>query len=216
MMDQKIYTCEHLQCPHSELRHGFHDRTSRDNHQLSCPYKHSSEFGASNFNINEVKPIIFPQSFVQPKPAALPSNPPPPSFDLSGLGVPEDGQRMINELMSLYDNNVQGNSNAGNGTATKEKSLHQRNGQYQPDSYLRGQGMNIFEDNNIPNNPSMFNPPDRFDQCKVMNSPFNSNPAENFQLMFSSPFNVPSIDYTEAFPGVARDNLPKQDVTIWY
>ncbi|KAL0437116.1 UNVERIFIED_CONTAM: protein ETHYLENE INSENSITIVE 3 [Sesamum radiatum] len=119
MMDQKIYTCEYLQCPHSELRHGFHDRTSRDNHQLSCPYKHSSEFGASNFNINDVKPIIFPQSFVQPKPAPLPSNPPPPSFDLSGLGVPEDGQRMINELMSLYDNNVQGNSNVGNGTATK-------------------------------------------------------------------------------------------------
>ncbi|KAL0390717.1 UNVERIFIED_CONTAM: protein ETHYLENE INSENSITIVE 3 [Sesamum calycinum] len=67
MMDQKIYTCEYLQCPHSELRHGFHDRTSRDNHQLSCPYKHSSEFGASNFNINEVKPIIFSSIFRPPK-----------------------------------------------------------------------------------------------------------------------------------------------------
>ncbi|KAL0297699.1 UNVERIFIED_CONTAM: hypothetical protein Sradi_6822000 [Sesamum radiatum] len=152
----------------------------------------------------------------KPKPAPLPSNPPPPSFGLSGLGVPEDGQRMINELMLLYDNNVQGNSNAGNGTATKEKSHQQRDGQYQSDGYLRGQGMNIFEDNNISNNPSIFNPPDRFDQCKIMNLPFNPKPAENFQLMFSSPFNASSIDYTEAFPGVPRDNLPKQDVTIWY
>ncbi|KAL0291262.1 UNVERIFIED_CONTAM: hypothetical protein Sangu_2538400 [Sesamum angustifolium] len=99
---------------------------------------------------------------------------------------------MINELMLLYDNNVQGNSNAGNGTATKEKSHQQRDGQYQPDGYLRGQGMNIFEDNNISNNPSIFNPPDRFDQCKIMNLPFNPKPAENFQLMFSSPFNASS------------------------
>lgn len=34
----------------------------------------------------------------------------PDSFDLSGAGVPEDGQRMINELMSFYESNV----NAGN------------------------------------------------------------------------------------------------------
>ncbi|KAL0389246.1 UNVERIFIED_CONTAM: protein ETHYLENE INSENSITIVE 3 [Sesamum calycinum] len=125
MMDHKIYTCEFLQCPHNELRHGFQDRISRDNHQLSCPYKHSSEFGVSNFNINDIKPVVFPQSFVQPKPSALPVNPTPPSFDLSGLGVPEDGQRMINELMSFYDNNVQGNKNSNTGNAAKKQSLQQ-------------------------------------------------------------------------------------------
>ncbi|KAI3461214.1 hypothetical protein Pfo_017877 [Paulownia fortunei] len=222
MMDHQIYTCGFLQCLHSELRHGFHDRTSRDNHQLSCPCKQSSEFGVSNYNMNEVKPVAYPQSFVQLKPAALPVNPTPPSFDLSGLGVPEDGQRMINDLMSLYDNNVQGNKclNAGNGIATKEPSLQQRNVQCQQDGYLRSQGMmlegNIFEDSNIPSNTSVFRPADRFDHCKAINSPFNANPAENFQLMFSSPFNVSSIDYTEGFPGVPRDNLPKQDVAIWY
>ncbi|KAH6814722.1 Plant stearoyl-acyl-carrier-protein desaturase family protein [Perilla frutescens var. frutescens] len=36
----------------------------------------------------------------------------PGSFDLSGLGVPEEGQRMINELMLMYENNVEeGNKN---------------------------------------------------------------------------------------------------------
>ncbi|KAK6144152.1 hypothetical protein DH2020_020972 [Rehmannia glutinosa] len=99
MMDRQIYTCEFPHCPHSEIRHGFHDRASRDNHQLSCPCKQSPDFRVSNFNMNEVKPVVFPQSFVQPKPAAM--NPTPPTFDLSGLGVPEDGQRMINDLMSL-------------------------------------------------------------------------------------------------------------------
>ncbi|KAL0288605.1 UNVERIFIED_CONTAM: protein ETHYLENE INSENSITIVE 3 [Sesamum calycinum] len=220
MMDHKIYTCEFLQCPHNELRHGFQDRISRDNHQLSCPYKHSSEFGVSNFNINDIKPVVFPQSFVQPKPSALPVNPTPPSFDLSGLGVPEDGQRMINELMSFYDNNVQGNKNSNTGNAAKEQSLQQHSPHSRQDGYLQNQGLvlegNIFEDKTIPNNLPIFRPPNRFDHSKVITSPFNPNPTENFQLMFSSPFNIPPVDYADNFPGVPRNNLPKQDITIWY
>ncbi|KAL2535995.1 Protein ETHYLENE INSENSITIVE 3 [Forsythia ovata] len=123
MMDHKIYTCEFLQCPHSEICLGFQDRNSRDNHQLACPYRHSSEFVVSNFSIDDIKPVVFPQSFVQPRPASLPGNSTTPSFDLSGVGVPEDGQRMINELMSFYDNNVQGNKNSNTGnTGVVERS----------------------------------------------------------------------------------------------
>ncbi|KAH6810796.1 Ethylene insensitive 3 family protein [Perilla frutescens var. frutescens] len=219
IMDQKIYTCESLQCPHSELRHGFQDRASRDNHQLSCPYKQSSsssssssQFGVSNFNINDIKPVIFPQSFVQQKPSQLPVNQTPaPPFDLSGLGVPEDGQRMINELMSCYDNNVLGNKNSNK----EQRSVHC---QQDTGGYLQSQGMvldgGLFEDNNHP--PPIFRGPDhRFDQCKVLNSPFNPNSSsENFQLMFSSPFNISPVDYTENFG--QRDNLAKQDVAMWY
>ncbi|KAF7815481.1 protein ETHYLENE INSENSITIVE 3-like [Senna tora] len=115
LVDQKIYTCEHPQCPYSEARLGFQDRTSRDNHQLNCPYRGSSsaDFGGSNFHVNEVKPVILPQSFVQPNASSAQSiNLLPPSFeDLSGLGVPEDGQKMISNLMSVYDRNVQGSKN---------------------------------------------------------------------------------------------------------
>lgn len=122
-MEHKIYTCEFLHCPYSELRLAFRDRISRDNHQLTCPYRTSSttQFGGSNFHVNEVKPIIFPQTYAQQKPAPVMASAPissassinsvPPSFDLTGLGVPEDGQKMISELMSIYDTNVQGNSN---------------------------------------------------------------------------------------------------------
>ncbi|XP_022858519.1 protein ETHYLENE INSENSITIVE 3-like [Olea europaea var. sylvestris] len=219
VMDDKIYTCEFLQCPQSDLRHGFSDRISQDNHQLACPYRHSSEFG--NFNISEVKPATFPQSLVQAKSAALPVCPTPPPLDLSGL--PDDGQRMINELMSFYDDNIQGNknSNAGNSTVTKMQSLQLLSTQSQQGSFFHGQGMalpgNIFEETNMPTNHSIFRPAEnRFDQCKVGNSPFNSTPNENFQLMFSSPFNIPSVDYIEGFSGLSKDNMPKQDVTIWY
>ncbi|XP_022899388.1 protein ETHYLENE INSENSITIVE 3-like [Olea europaea var. sylvestris] len=55
LMDHKIYACEFLQCPHSEICLGFQDRNSRDNHQLSCPYRRSSEFGVSNFSIDDIK-----------------------------------------------------------------------------------------------------------------------------------------------------------------
>ncbi|XP_073272724.1 protein ETHYLENE INSENSITIVE 3-like [Primulina huaijiensis] len=220
LMDHKIYTCDFLSCPHSELCRGFQDRTSRDNHQLSCPYRQSSEFGVSNFSINEVKPVIFPQSFVQPKSAALPVNPTPPSFDLSGLGVPEDGQRTINALMSFYDNNLTKNIDTENATATNEHSIQQTIVQCQQDGYLHGQGIaingRIFENSNVPTNPSVFHTVDRFDRSKVINQPFNSNMNENFQIMFSSPFNIPSTNYTGGFSGSARDNMPKQGATIWY
>ncbi|KAL6564920.1 Ethylene insensitive 3 [Orobanche minor] len=214
IIDQKIYTCEFIKCLHSELPHGFQDRTSRDNHQLYCPYKHSSEFDISRFNINEIKPVVLPQSFVQPKTSVLLVNPNPQSFDLSGLGVSEDGQRMINDLMSCYDSNAQGNNN----TTMKEPSFQQ---QVVNDGYVHNQPMvlegNIFADeNNMANNHSIICPENRFDQCKVINSPFSPNSTDNFQFAFGSPFNMPSVDYTEGFLGVERDNMPKQDVTIWY
>lgn len=139
LMEHKLYTCESFQCPYSELRLGFHDRISRDNHQLTCPYRsNGTQFGGSNFHVNEVKPIIFPQSYAQakiaapvPAPAQVSAPAPainsvPPSFDLTGL--PEDGQKMISDLMSIYDTNVQGsnrNMNPGNNSVTECQNLLQ-------------------------------------------------------------------------------------------
>ncbi|CAI9105925.1 OLC1v1004962C1 [Oldenlandia corymbosa var. corymbosa] len=242
LMDHKIFTCEFLQCPHSELRHGFQERSARDNHQLSCPFKNTSQFGVSNFHVNDAKPVVFPQPFVQqPKQSALPVNPSPPSFDLSGIGVPEDGQRMISDLMSFYESNVQGkNSDSGSTTSVKEPSVQQPSLQCQPDNFLHGQriamdGGNFFEDTNMSSNQSifqqgnrfedtsipasrpMFLQADRFDQCKMLNAPFNPNP-ENFNFMFGSPFNIPSVDFTEGLPGVPKDHqqMAKNDISMWY
>ncbi|GAA0169347.1 EIN3-like protein [Lithospermum erythrorhizon] len=241
MMDHKVYTCEFLQCPHSQLCHGFQDRSSRDNHQLSCPYRAPVEFGVSDFQLNKVKPVSFPRSFVQPNPASIAVSPPAP-FDLSGLGVPEDGQRMINGLMSFYDTNIQGNKNlpASNITFNGEQSVHQPNIHCQQVNYLptqgathqqtgtqglsnnyQGQGLmiegNMFQDSNINANPSPYPQGDHFDQRKVLSSPFDNNHNnENFQLMFGSPFNMASGDYTEGFPGATRDNMSKQDESIWF
>uniref|UniRef100_M1A5I8 EIL1 n=1 Tax=Solanum tuberosum TaxID=4113 RepID=M1A5I8_SOLTU len=219
MMDQKIYTCDFLQCPHNELRHGFQDRSSRDNHQFACIYRSSSRFGVSNFQINEVKPVVFPQQYVQPKSSALPVNQGPPSFDLSGIGVPEDGQRMINELMTIYDSDVQGSKrqNRGNVTLTKEQP-HQQPRVHQ-DNYLLSQGImegNIFKNTNISTTQSMLPQVDPFDQSKALNSAFNAGSNDSFHFMFGSSFNIQSTNYNGNLPSIGYDTTPKQDAPIWY
>ncbi|XP_050235374.1 protein ETHYLENE INSENSITIVE 3-like [Mercurialis annua] len=219
MVEQKIYTCESVQCPYSQLRLGFHDRTSRDNHQLTCAYRSSSlEFGGSNFHVSDVKPVIFPQ----PKAAA------PASFDLSG--VPEDGQKMISELMSIYDTNIQGNknTNTGNNQVTESHNLFQPKVHHQQDNYFRGQSNamdgNIFEDANVHHNHQMFSHDgNQFDRFKALNSPFESsnqhsnNNNSSFNMMFGSPFDLSSFDYKEDLQGLAMEALPKQqDIPIWF
>ncbi|XVE79720.1 hypothetical protein DITRI_Ditri14bG0079800 [Diplodiscus trichospermus] len=225
MIEHKIYTCEFLPCPYSELRLGFHDRTSRDNHQLACPYRNSSaQFSGSNFNVNEVKPVIFPQHFGQSKPAARSVTSVPTSFDLSGIGVPEDGQKMISELMSVYDNDIQGNKNMnpGSNPLTEGQNHLQPKIQQQQDGYFRGQGVmtegNFFEESSMPHNHQMFSQGEgQFDRFKGLNSPFETNHNNNsFQLMFGSPFDLSTFDYKEDLQAVGMDTMPKQDVSIWF
>ncbi|KAL3581011.1 hypothetical protein D5086_018846 [Populus alba] len=239
MVDQRIYTCEAVQCPYSQIRLGFPDRVSRDNHQLNCPFRSTSlEFGRSNFHINEVKPVIFPQPSAQSKPAAPLVNPAPPSFDLSG--VPEDGQKMISELMSIYDTNIQGNKNTnpvnnlvtGGHHVFQPKIQHQQDNhnvfqpkiQHQQGNHFRSQGNvidgNVFKESNINSNHQLFSQEGgQFDRFKPLNSPFEtSQNNSSFNLMFSSPLDLSSFEYKEDLQGLGMDSLPKhqQDVSIWF
>ncbi|KAI9100867.1 hypothetical protein K1719_023991 [Acacia pycnantha] len=245
MMNQKIYTCEHPQCPYNDVRLAFADRTSRDNHQLNCPYRGgSSDFGGSSFHVNEVKPVIFPQSFVQPKPTATTSaqsvNFAAPSLNLSGLGVPEDGQKMISDLMSVYDTNVQGSKNisTSNRVTVENQNLPHSNNiqQQQQNNFFHGQGLvmdgSFFEDSNMSNNQPLFAREEgHFDRFKAMNSPFeannhinNNNNNNNFNLMFGSPCDLASFDYKDDLQagvvggGGGMESLQKQPdlSSIWY
>ncbi|XP_044479730.1 protein ETHYLENE INSENSITIVE 3-like [Mangifera indica] len=224
-IEHQVYTCEYFRCPYSEARLGYHDRTSRDNHQLTCPYRNnSSEFGGSNFHVNEVKPVIFPQTFGQSKPTG-PLYSVQPSFDISGLGVPEDGQKLITELMSIYDNDIQGNRNItpikNTAMAESQNSLQQKV-QHQQDDYFHGQAAaldgNLFEGSNMTDKHQMFPLEEgQFDRFKMTSSPFETNHNNNsFPLMFGSPFDLGSFDYKEDLQAVGMDSLPKQDTSIWF
>ncbi|KAI3725795.1 hypothetical protein L1987_65588 [Smallanthus sonchifolius] len=110
MMEPKMYACEYPQRPYNDAHMGFHDRSARNNHQMNCAYRPIAG-GTLKFQMTGMP------SFGQTKlsSAPPPTNPAPPPQSYSGtcggniaeLGLPEDGQRMISDLMSFYDANLQ-------------------------------------------------------------------------------------------------------------
>ncbi|XP_058787334.1 protein ETHYLENE INSENSITIVE 3-like [Vicia villosa] len=240
MMDPKIFTCEHPPCPYSEVRLAFQDRTSRDNHQLCCPYRASlSDYGGPSFHANEVKPVIFPHSFVQQKPTTQSVNMVPPSVDLTGLGVTEDGEKNIGDLMTVYDSDIhQGNRNTNNRVAASAAQNHNlphsgsipssiQQQQQQHQNFYRGQGM-VMEGTSMSNNNHhhMFaRGAGQFDRFRALNSPYennhnhnHNNSNNNFQYMFGSPqIDLSSFDFKEDSHGTGMDPLQnQQDISIWY
>lgn len=230
VMDHKFYTCEYSGCPFSAHRHGFLDRTSRNNHQASCPYRTvSSGFSiSSNFQINEDKPQAFSVPYSQqPKPVAQIPNPSPPPFNLSGLGHPENGQKMINDLMSFYDTNLHLNKgpNPGNMGMMQDQNTSQARIPFE-DNFFNQRvvmgGPNIFEESNAPLNHNMFGGDEaQFDQCKAFDPMMESNPTSDItsEFRFGSPFNLSPADYSEVLPGgsVEQTMANKQNNnSIWY
>ncbi|GAY50038.1 hypothetical protein CUMW_123640 [Citrus unshiu] len=149
-MDQKIYTCEFPQCPYNDYHHGFLDRTSRNNHQLNCPYRNNGSQGCvmPNFQINNDQPAVFSLPFAQsthPKPITSVKNQTQPQYNVSGLGLPDDGQKMISDLMSFYDTNLQPNKSMSQGclniTEDRNQQPEQQKFQLQLDDSFYNQGI---------------------------------------------------------------------------
>ncbi|KAJ0702613.1 putative transcription factor EIL family [Helianthus annuus] len=227
VVEHKIYTCEFLNCPYNQPLNGFLDRPSRDNHQMNCPYRarvSSAQFvGVPNFN------------FVQPKQAggSLMVEPALSSFDPTVLGVPEDGQKMINDLMSFYDNNIQENNtkpdprnhSGSNDPFLQQSSMQFQENNTQPDPFLRPSSIQ-FQGNNTDPNPqkiARLNDPFRgqssiqFQENNFLHHGFESNITHSqqahhfnnigrqdcFKMMFGSSLGT---EYTE----------PKQDGSVWF
>ena len=219
LMDQKMYTCEFPQCPYNDYRLGFLDRNSRNNHQMICPHRNNppQAFGMSNFQINDDKSAAFSLPYTQPKPATPPVNQSP--LNVSRLGLPEDGQKMISELMSFYDTNLQRGKSLCpgnvNDTNLQQQQQQQQKFQHQMDDGYYSQGVvmggSMCEDTSMPMQHGVFPTTEvQFGPCKPFDPPFDSNPNDNLtEFRFSSPFNLAPIDYTV-------DSLPKQDVSLWY
>lgn len=214
MMEQKTYTCEFPQCPYNNYRSGFFDRTSRNNHQMNCPYRNNScqGFELPNFHINNDKAPAFSSSFAQPKPTPRTVNQGSPSFHVSGLGLPEDGQKMISDLFSFYDTNLQQTKslNSGSLNVIEDQTPQQQKFQLQLDDNFYGPGV-IMEETNMPLNHSVFPSTEfQFDQCKAYASPFDTNGNDNMaDFRFGSPMNLGSVDYP-------IDPMPKHDASVWF
>uniref|UniRef100_A0A7N0SVU1 Ethylene insensitive 3-like DNA-binding domain-containing protein n=1 Tax=Kalanchoe fedtschenkoi TaxID=63787 RepID=A0A7N0SVU1_KALFE len=234
MMDHKIYTCEYPQCPYGDYRLGFLDRTSRNNHHMSCPYQNNSFSQGSavqNFQIINGSAAPVAISFPQPKPVTSLMNQNASSQN-PGLELPEDAHKKISELMSVYDANLHENTSMD--VANFKRIDNQRHlplepqqlsqqqqlqtkqtFQFQLDDNLHGQrpmfGDSLPEEINMSFNNSVFSTNGvQFDQTKLFDSQFGINPNDCMpDFRFESPFNFPCADFSV-------DPPPKQDMPIWY
>ncbi|KAK6143267.1 hypothetical protein DH2020_023615 [Rehmannia glutinosa] len=186
--DQKIYTCEFPQCPHSDYGMGFNDLTWRNNHQNNCQFRLSSseKLGTPSYQINNEKLPVFSV---------------PTSANVSGLGIPEDGEKLISELMSFYDSSLQHNNS----------TFHSRNF-----NLLEGQqpATQLHQDDEFFNNSSsVFSSTEfQYDECKSSyNSTFTNNVGDNniADFRFGSPLNFTPVNYS-------IDPMSKQQVSLWY
>ncbi|KAJ8430272.1 hypothetical protein Cgig2_026374 [Carnegiea gigantea] len=219
-----IYTCVFVQCPRNRLERGFRDRISRDNHQLTCPYRSStSQFDVSNIQISEIKPAIYQQAVLQTVSPLPPNNSSQSVFNLSGIGVPQDGQKMISELMSIYDSNVQGaQTDIPENVAPVNQSFLLPQIGFKPNGQMQSQSPMV--ESSIPGQPDiqanhqMFWEEDgKFSQCKALKTSFEHNSDENgVNSMLAASFVLQYGDLMEDLQGGSSNALPKQDESIWY
>ncbi|KAK4789460.1 hypothetical protein SAY86_016764 [Trapa natans] len=192
-IDQDIYTCENPPCPRSDCRRSM-DRTSRNNHQINCPYRKT--------NLSHYRTV-------QPSPA--------PGFNGSRICLPEDGQNFL----SYYNTNHPVNKGPPSNTrAPLESQISRPSQNLHPveENYFSRGVISIPEAaNNLPRNPSVFRQMET--QFNQGNSSFDS-PSDPAGLRdgigdfrFCPPFNLAAASSPA---GNTVNTLPKQDVSIWY
>ncbi|KAI3445204.1 hypothetical protein Pfo_001869 [Paulownia fortunei] len=216
---RNIYTCEFLQCPHSDYHMGFNDRTWRNNHQINCQFRFNSSerLGAPSYQINNEKQALCSAPSNETKSSTLSVNNSPTCANVAELGISEDGQRMITELMSFYDNNLQDNNSFDSGHFNLvDQNPQQPAIQLQQDGNFFKQGVvsgpNTFQETSVPLSSSAFLSTEfQYDQCKFSyNSSYNGDAGENTaDFKFGSPLNFTPVDYS-------FDPLSKQEVSLWY
>ncbi|KAJ0978076.1 hypothetical protein J5N97_013550 [Dioscorea zingiberensis] len=207
MNNQSIYTCGNEQCPHHDYHHGFLDRNARNNHHFVCKYHNSIPAGLSmtGFQRVENKPPVF--SLHAPGSGANPIN-------IADLGIPFDGQKPINDLMSFYETNINSNRNSNQGSigSAEQPSLQLRT---QLNSNIFGKvsamGGNVFQVANNSIHPNMLSR-ENIQFRQTLNPPNEVNT----DFRFGSPFTMSAIDFAEAYNRQIGESLQKQDGSNWY
>jgi ethylene-insensitive protein 3 len=136
MLNNRVYTCNNVQCPHSDCGYGFLDRNARNSHQYICKYNDPLSQSADNKQ-PPAPPQVFSATFNQPNQAL--NNP--------DFSQPMDSQRSISELMNMYDNNFMSKDSSSDSVSIMERPdvLPQR---IQMNHGFFEQGNGVFDDVN--------------------------------------------------------------------
>jgi ethylene-insensitive protein 3 len=106
-LNNRVYVCNNVQCPHNDYGYGFLDRNARNNHQYACKYNVPLQPATEN-KPPPTPPQAFPATYNQPN----------QTLNNLDFSLPMDGQRSIAELMNMYDNNFMANKNLSNDNVT--------------------------------------------------------------------------------------------------
>lgn len=215
VMDQKIFVCEFPQCPYSDNRLGFLDRNSRNNHQLNCPYRFNPSthgVGTANFQGNSTEAANFNTSFVQQEKMPLPSeNQSSTTFSVPGVEIPDDGQKLITNLMSVYDSSLQPTKNVSPGGGNFVEN-NQMGGSFAGQGAIFGNSVSQGMSMNTVKNPNPAQPKIQFQlesaflaQGMALN--VNNNPPQKLQFqMGGGVFQGTNLNQPEQKMQLAVDN----------
>ncbi|KAG6423168.1 hypothetical protein SASPL_113556 [Salvia splendens] len=212
---EMVYTCEFPQCPHSDKLMGFNNQAWRNNHQNNCQFRFSSS--APNYQINGEKQAACLAPSNEIKSPNVPVNNAPTCVNVSDLGIPEDDQKLISGLMSMYDDNLQGNSNfdSNNFNLLLGQNPQQSAGLLeQGDNFFRqgalSQAGTFQEASMLLSNATYMSTEFQFEQCRSSYNSYNGDAGENFtDFRLDSPFSFAPGDFSV-------DPLPKHEVPLWY
>ncbi|KAK4410861.1 hypothetical protein Sango_0159100 [Sesamum angolense] len=137
----------------------------------------------------------------------------PTCVNISELGIPEDGERMIAELMSFYDNNLQDSSSSDSGhfDILVDQNPQPPTVQLQQDDNFFKQGSSetsTCQETTVPLSNSAFPSTEfQYDQaCET--SSYTGDLGEHIaDFRLGSPFNFAPLDYS-------IDPLSKQEVSF--
>lgn len=183
---------------------------------MSCPYRptpnpnhNPSRGGTLNFQINNLQkePVFAMPSFAQPKITTAPAVNQENQFVSSQLGLPGDGQRVISDLMSFYDTNLQQpnrNLNSGNLDVVGV-------GDHQKQKFPIQIDDDFFVHSVESNNQSTFLPTTgfHFENKTPYNPAFDANSNLDFRFVSQSPFSLGGVDFS-------GDPTPAPDMSMWY
>ncbi|XP_020583004.1 ETHYLENE INSENSITIVE 3-like 1 protein isoform X2 [Phalaenopsis equestris] len=202
----------------SDYQLGFMDRSVRsNNHQFLSGYQTSlPSFCTAGFKANENKPqIMCASSLAQSKlnptglqPAVINTSSP---FDISGIGIPDDGQKSIIELMNQYEGNINSEVPLANehNTGSIQPTAQAGNNFY---GSMNGVGGDLFEG---PNNSQFYPFQEDLVQMNHSYQQASSNDISN-ELKFESPYTMQSMDFADSLPRGMVQSLQSQNGSGWF
>nr|BAF44110.1 ethylene signal transcription factor [Musa acuminata AAA Group] len=212
VLNQCIYTCDNVQCPHHDPRHGFLDRNARNSHRYVCLYQ-GTGVAFNSFPVKENKLLSFSVPYdTQPNPTTLESGPIP--ANTSDLSIPSDGQRSIDELMSLYDKNLNANksfNSRGIGMSEGRTPLQPRT-RVEDNFFPQGTkaiGGMLEEVSNLVQQQQQF--PVRENVMPFQQQFGNPSDEMSGDLCYGSAFSMPSMDYSDTL-----HRLQKAEAANWF